>query len=360
MKLLVVWVEPASYVLDCIQAVYAPLGADCVFLLRRTEALSAEGGQAASMLFLRELPWPRRAWRLARMLARYDCVLFNGYNWPEFLWLWILNCFLKKKLGIMSDTQFRVPESKGRAFLKRCYLGMLFRSRHVFGLAGGTGSHRAAFTEFGMAARRVRLLPMVVRNHSSNASMPEKKASVPFRFLFVGRLVPVKNLEFLLSVFAEEYPEPGRAELHLVGDGPLRQNLEREYGKYPHVFFHGSRFDDALVQTYREASALLLISFHDQWGLVVNEAMSAGLPVIVSDGVGAHEDLVLGRDTGSVFPLGDRAALRRCLVDTAEDEEHYRRRSANAWRLIHEYWNFDLYRECLLNFLKTEGVVHDA
>lgn len=142
------------------------------------------------------------------------------------------------------------------------------------------------------------------------------------RFLAVSRLTPVKGLDVLLDGYAR-YRTSAAAPwaLEIVGDGPEREALKAQAG--PGVTFHGFAQGDALGSAYGRADALVLPSHKDTWGLVVNEAMAAGLPVVVSQGAGCAADLVDEGRNGFAVPSGNAAALadrmgRVAALSTAE------------------------------------------
>ncbi|MEX2399812.1 MAG: glycosyltransferase, partial [Rhodothermales bacterium] len=102
-----------------------------------------------------------------------------------------------------------------------------------------------------------------------------------------------------------------------VGDGPLRGMLEAEADP-ERVHFAGFRNQTELPACYAAADALVLPSDgRETWGLVANEAMACGLPVIVSEAAGCAPDLVREGETGFTVPLGDIEALAARLRDTA-------------------------------------------
>ena len=130
-------------------------------------------------------------------------------------------------------------------------------------------------------------------------------------FLFVGKLIPVKAPALLLQALADVLAREPRATLAIVGDGALLQQLEADAQKLPpgRVHFLGFRNQSALPAIYAAADALILPSRSETFGVVVLEAMHAGLPVVVSDRVGCAEDLVSDGVTGFRFPSGNAAAL---------------------------------------------------
>jgi glycosyltransferase involved in cell wall biosynthesis len=123
-------------------------------------------------------------------------------------------------------------------------------------------------------------------------------------FLYVGRLAPEKNVDGLLREFAAYRENGGTWSLVLAGDGPLRSELAQvaeHIGIADAVHFAGHKNSSGLVPYYAFAKCFVLPSRREPWGLVVNEAMAAGLPVIVSNRCGCAEDLVEDGENGFVF-----------------------------------------------------------
>jgi len=131
--------------------------------------------------------------------------------------------------------------------------------------------------------------------------------------LFVGRLAPEKNLEFVLESVRRLSSKARQALLlRFVGYGPLEASLRRKaesLGLNDMVEFAGSRKHGQLPEVYHSADVLLLPSTSEPWGLTVNEGMLCGLPAIVSDRCGCARDLVNSLTGWSFSPVNaDRFA----------------------------------------------------
>ena len=116
--------------------------------------------------------------------------------------------------------------------------------------------------------------------------------------LYVGRLVPEKQVDFILRAYA---PLKDRARLVVVGEGECRSELEsmdRAMGL--NVIFAGRKSGEDLLAWYVLGDMLLLPSRVEAFGAVVNEALMAGLVPIVSDRVGSKD--LIAEDTGAVLP----------------------------------------------------------
>jgi glycosyltransferase involved in cell wall biosynthesis len=138
--------------------------------------------------------------------------------------------------------------------------------------------------------------------------------------LFCAKLQPWKRPLDLLRAFAKAQMADGL--LIFAGDGPLRPQLEAEafaLGVQDRVRFLGFANQSQLPAIYTAADLLVLPSEYEPFGLVVNEAMCCGCPVIASDRVGAARDLVTPVCPEWIFPCGDVEALAILLKDALAD-----------------------------------------
>lgn len=134
-------------------------------------------------------------------------------------------------------------------------------------------------------------------------------------FLTVCRLSPEKNLFALLDAFSTYRNRRGKWDLVLVGSGPDEQKL-REFQKdrqIPGVYFLGWKSYGELPGMYACASAFILSSISETWGLVVNEAMSCGLPVLVSRRCGCMPELCRRGINGYDFDPSNTDEIAECM-----------------------------------------------
>jgi glycosyltransferase involved in cell wall biosynthesis len=131
-------------------------------------------------------------------------------------------------------------------------------------------------------------------------------------FLFAGQMIARKGLDLLLEAFAGL---PARARLLLVGreaDLPtLLAALPEEVRS--RIEYAGFQAPDALPPFFARTDVFVLPSRYDGWGVVVNQALGAGLPIICSDQVGAGYDLVAEGENGHIFPVGNVQKLRSAM-----------------------------------------------
>jgi glycosyltransferase involved in cell wall biosynthesis len=177
--------------------------------------------------------------------------------------------------------------------------------------------------------------------------------------LFCGRLHPEKNLFHLIEAY-DKMNTPNTM-LAFVGDGDLRQSLEQYVAdhKLDNVRFFGFQNRNAIAKYYAASDALVLPSFRESWGIVVNEGMAFGLPIIVSDQVGAGNDLVEHGVNGYIFHEGDKDTLRDQLELICNmPQEDLDKMSQRSLELISEWSARNLgaiFVDYLDNYKKTDA-----
>jgi 1,2-diacylglycerol 3-alpha-glucosyltransferase len=163
----------------------------------------------------------------------------------------------------------------------------------------------------------------------------------PF-FLASARFIAKKNLPRLLRAFARYRERAGSDAWNLVllGDGPLRAELEAlraQLGLGSSLLMPGFRQYPELPGWYQAASCFVHASTSEQWGLVVNEAMAAGLPVLVSNRCGCAVDLVQEGVNGFTFDPLDVEQLARLMHRVAHGEVDRAAMAAASGRIIADW-----------------------
>jgi 1,2-diacylglycerol 3-alpha-glucosyltransferase len=232
-----------------------------------------------------------------------------------------------------------------RVWWKEKLKGLGLRSLFGWAVSGGK-AHVAYLEDLGFPKDRVVGFYDVVDNEmfargtylqrlqtSAEAGLPK-----PY-FLYVGRLAEEKNVAGLLTSWTRYRNEGGTWPLMLVGDGPERKTLAASAscsGFGEDVHFPGLKSSRELLPFYAHAGCFVLPSTREPWGLVVNEAMASGLPVLVSTRCGCAPDLVLPGLNGFTFqPLDEielTASLRRIEDLPAEQRNRMGQYSAELIR----------------------------
>ena len=291
-----------------------------------------------------KLSWISRIRFVIKTFRNNDLIIVNGYNNYPFILTFILNIFSfnKKYIATESDTQLSIPKNPLKRLMKWVYLSIIFRNKYILGFAGGSKSHKELFRYYGMLEDRIFLMPMMVDNkkfYCDNKVFPKL-----FTFLYVGRVIKHKNVEALIHQFNTKFNDKN-AILRIVGSGVEFDHLKTKYESNK-VNFLGKLFDKNLINEFHNASCFVLPSLFEPWGLVVNEALSSGLPVIATKNVGAIFDLIQNKDTG--FIAEDMTDFGKSMISLFSDEKLLKRYSENAVSLMKDDWNYDLYTKNLL------------
>lgn len=139
-------------------------------------------------------------------------------------------------------------------------------------------------------------------------------------FLFVGQLIERKGIPELLKAFTFLQEKRSDCSLLIVGNGILEKEIKNL--KVPNIRHLSHREYNQMPEVYAAADCLILPSKEEVWGLVVNEAMASSLPVIVSNRVGASEDMVVPGRTGYTYQSGNIHQLREymeLMIDQKKD-----------------------------------------
>jgi glycosyltransferase involved in cell wall biosynthesis len=156
--------------------------------------------------------------------------------------------------------------------------------------------------------------------------------------LCVARLAPEKGIDTLLRAVARA--ADARLVALLLGDGRERTRLASLAGGLgARAIFAGARPPDTVVEAYAAADVFALLSEHEPWGVVVNEAAACGLPLVLSDRVGAGRDLLADGENGLLVSAGDVERAAGALRRLAADRELRRRMGARSRSLV-ERWGY--------------------
>ncbi len=236
----------------------------------------------------------------------------RGYGPVEFL----------KRQFVRRCSGFLVPGLSARAYLRMQAIedGLIFTARNAV--------DNQLFFDHAVRARQ-------------RAGQRRAELNLPGRyFLFVGRLVRDKGIFEMITAYGQlEESIRQQNGLVFVGDGESRAELQRraeaiQVGK---IAFAGFAHRESLADFYALAEALILPTYSDRWGLVVNEAMACGLPVVVSDIAGCVADLVKEDWNGLLVPPRDVASLTAAMDGLARHPERCEMMGKNSLKRIAEY-----------------------
>ena len=157
----------------------------------------------------------------------------------------------------------------------------------------------------------------------------------------VGRLVPVKGMEVLLSAFHKVREKIPEARLLIVGDGPIKEDLVRQtyqMGEENNVFFTG--FVQQTEIPLRMMDLFVIGSLQEGFGLTTAEAMACGLPVVASH-VDAIREVVRHEETGLLVNPGDPKAMADGILELLQDQDKRRAYGLAGRKLVEEKFTTD-------------------
>ncbi|MBI4812386.1 glycosyltransferase family 4 protein [Candidatus Falkowbacteria bacterium] len=201
--------------------------------------------------------------------------------------------------------------------------------------------------EFKVKEEKITVAPIFVERITRNVERAIRNND-KFIFLTVGRLAPVKNISLQIEAMAEVTNNLQlttsniKVELWIVGEGKERKKLELKIKNLRlgnNVKLLGQKNREELCDIYSKADAFLLTSDYEGWGLVVIEAASFGLPIIMTD-VGCAGEVIKdpltssGQASGIIIPVGDKEKLIAAMVEIINNKELRKKIGEGARRAI--------------------------
>lgn len=362
-RIALIWAQFSAYHVDRLEATARRLAGQAEIIAvevcarshaYRWEASAAVAGARKLCLFpgqaFEDVHPVRRWWAALRAVRGCDTVFIGlGYNEPDAVLLaWVLRVIGVRVVMMTASKWDDRPRRIGVELVKRIVLAPFAAA-----LVGGARQRRyVAFLGFhrrpvlcGYNTVSVRR----VRRQAGAGLGPAAPAFADRPFIFVGRFVPRKQIDLLLDGYARYVARAGKAahRLVLIGAGECEAALRAHCARLgvAHLVdwpgFLGAA--DVAAQLAR-GLALVLVSREEPWGLVVNEALAVGLPVIVSAQVGACDTLVGNLENGFVImpgPVADRdasgvaspvASIAAAMAGMAANADAWAAMSANAAR----------------------------
>ena len=225
-------------------------------------------------------------------------LILGGWDHPV-LWALAFRFPRNKNAFFIESSYFDSTTSGVKGFIKRLFVKRLSK---VY--ASGK-SQRRITDELGFKGKTVITKGVGVFNYIPQPPYVERFEVK--NFFYVGRFVEVKNLRFLISTF-NDLPQ---YNLYLAGFGEQEEELKAMAKQ--NVYFLGAINNKDLSGYYQKMDVFVLPSMVEPWGLVVEEALNNGLPVIVSDRVGCAEEII-DETNGLVFKYDSSSSLTEAIA----------------------------------------------
>jgi glycosyltransferase involved in cell wall biosynthesis len=257
--------------------------------------------------------------------GRFQALLVMGWHLKAYL----QGVLAAKRLGIpvmvRGDSQLASPRSRLKSALKALAYPMFLR---LFDAALYVGQRsRAYYAHYGFPADRLLFSPHCVDTQWFRARATEEErwrlrslcciAPEARVLLFAGRLLPFKRPVDVVLAAARQRARNLKAEVMVAGSGTLEADL-RGAAERAGVRLHllGFRNQTEMPAAYAAADCLVLPSDgRETWGLVANEALACGRPIVVSNACGCAPDLAGDGSVGRTYPTGNAEALADAIGD---------------------------------------------
>ncbi len=264
-----------------------------------TNMCTPTGMYAVSILKRRKIPY---------MLQSEGGIAKDGKGWKERLKKHIMRgaagYLSTTKLGAEYFLQYGATKDKLHKFIFPSLYDREVLSRPV-----GAGEKAALRRELGMKEKKI--------------------------VLSVGRFVPIKGFDVLLKA-AKGFSED--VGFYFVGGEPTEEYLELQRKlDLKNVHFEGFQNKEGILRYYRAADLFVLPTRNDTWGLVINEAMAQGLPVVTTTRCVAGTEFVQDGETGYLVPPDDVQALRNAMDKILSDDALLEKMSENSLKKAQGY-----------------------
>lgn len=294
-----------------------------------------------------------------------DIVVAGGYNYPA---TWLARRWARGRgIPFLLWSESNARDSRTKLWPIEFAKQRFIRSCQGFVVPGISAAEYLA--SFGVAKEKIFVAPNAVdverfariAEETRCASSHRDRLGLPERyFLYVGRFVRAKGIFDLLTAYAK-LPESARKVVGLVfvGDGEEREELMwRSRQIKGRVLFPGFVQRDELAAFYAWADALIFPTHSDPWGLVVNEAIACGLPVITSEVAGCTADLVHDGVNGYVIGVGQPENLSQAMLTLLSNSE-LRQRMGKASAAIGRSFTPQIWADGMIRAAMRFGAIRE-
>ncbi len=266
-----------------------------------------------------------------------DIIVTAGWSFKEYLKV----SYYYRKRGtmtiMMSDTPWK---GKFKQYILAALSPVL---RYIFPYIWVAGKNQEAYAKI-LGYNQDRILhhlysasPAFI-NSTNNLMRFNKKVKT---LLFAGRLLSYKGIDLICAAYNSVYPKYGHLwNLKVVGNGPMKEELVK---KYKNITFISFMQPDELQMCMLDSEGFILASDNENWGVTVHEAAASGLPLLLTEGVGAAsvflEDTTTGFKINSRTTDGIAVAMERLfLLEEKELKEMSKKSKAFSQKITQQIW----------------------
>lgn len=254
------------------------------------------------------------------VLRQHDLIMIQGYSYPTALAA-MLACMISRKPFVFWGEMINRNPRPITAPVKKFFIWPCFHRAQAILTMGRSGVQ--SFQEIGIPAKRIYEVPYScnLETYLSVQRTPNHSNDRRKRILVVAQLIKRKRVDIALKAFlslAERYKD---WDMVICGDGPCRAELEGMVGtkEKDRVIFKGFVAKEVQPKIYADSDIFLLTSVQDGWGMVITEAMAAGLPVVSTYVVESAKVLLQDQTGGLLIKADSVAETIRALETLMED-----------------------------------------
>ncbi|MGE4070537.1 MAG: glycosyltransferase family 4 protein [Lysobacterales bacterium] len=292
-------------------------------------------------------------WREIRS-GKYDVLWLHGYGY----FACVLAFLAAKSMGmpvlLRGETHLQLHRTEWRRRTRDRVLRWCFR--YIDGFLAIGSRNRDYYRAMGVPDERIHIVPYTVDNErfidASTLSADErtqvrKKLGFPTDVpvvLYASKLVERKHPHTLLRAIGQLQRSGVAVSLCLIGSGPMEAELQElaKTLRLKNTVFLGFLNQSELPRAYAASDVFVLAAESEPWGLIVNEVMCAGLPVVISEELGCAVDLLRPGENGLQVVAGDIGGLAEALRLVLSDTPAREQMGTNSRRRMHD-WS---YAEC--------------
>lgn len=285
----------------------------------------------------------------------YDVIWLHGYNFAAYLVAFVAAKSKGIKVFFRGESHLKLKRSLVNKIIHKIFCKIFFKNIDAF-LAIGS-ANKDYYKSFGVSEKNISLVPYTIDNNRfrMNENLLDEKVK-KFKteiglsnhptIIFASKFMERKRPQDLLEAAKILQQNELQFNILFVGSGELENNLHDLVKKYnlKNIFFQGFVNQSSLPKIYAACDIFVLPSVNEPWGLVINEVMSCGLPVVVAKGIGAVDDLVQDGYNGFAFDPLNYEDLAEKLKIILQDHSLRKKMSKHSINII-DSWS---YKECMI------------
>lgn len=295
--------------------------------------------------------------------GQYDAVLLHGYSYAVNVLAFLAAKANGLPVFMRSETHLGLQTSGWKHRFRDAVLSVAYS--FVDGFFSIGTANRAYYNELGISNNDIFNVPYTVDNErfiSAAALTPEKRADARIKYglpadgvvvLYASKFTRRKHPDDVIRAMADLGEKGFFATLFMVGTGEMEHELHKLSTslKLDNVVFGGFINQSELPKVFGISDIFVLPAENEPWGLIVNEAMCAGIPVVISEEVGCVPDLVKDGVNGYLIKAGDVESLTTAIVKLLADD--FKRQSMGEASLeIIGDWSYEQCREGIISALR--------